>query len=43
MITNDLSPDTSALYHLHAKDFITELPDIGYNGILFDPHIPFGK
>lgn len=35
-ITNDLNPNTRALYHLPATDFIKELKD-QYEGVLFDP------
>lgn len=35
-ITNDLNPEKKAQFHLHAKDFATQL-DGEFNGVLFDP------
>lgn len=37
MITNDINPNTTALFHLHALDFIQQLPGNSYDGVLFDP------
>jgi hypothetical protein len=33
---NDLNPDTKVTFHLHAKDFCSQLKRT-YNGVLFDP------
>lgn len=35
-ITNDLNPERPAKFHLHAKDFATQLNG-KYSGVLFDP------
>lgn len=35
-ITNDLNPNKPAKYHLHAKDFISQLEG-SFDGVLFDP------
>jgi len=35
-ITNDLNENTPAKYHLHAKDFATQMKGL-FNGVLFDP------
>lgn len=34
--TNDLNPNMTARYHLHAKEFVSQL-NCDYNGVLFDP------
>jgi 16S rRNA G966 N2-methylase RsmD len=34
-ITNDLNPDTKAIYHLKACDFLREIPQMNF--VLFDP------
>lgn len=35
-ITNDMNPEKPAMYHLHAKEFATQLNGM-YEGVLFDP------
>ena len=35
-ITNDLNPEKPTKFHLHAKDFATQLSGF-YKGVLFDP------
>lgn len=35
-ITNDMNPEKPAKYHLHAKDFASQLTGV-YGGCLFDP------
>lgn len=35
-ITNDMNPNKPATFHLHAKDFVAQLPG-KYRGVLFDP------
>lgn len=35
-ITNDLNPTKPTKYHLHAKEFVTQLTE-QYKGVLFDP------
>lgn len=34
---NDLNPDTPALYHLDALDWLRTLPTEGYDGVFYDP------
>lgn len=36
-ITNDLNPEMPTMYHLRANDFLKELKDNKFDGILFDP------
>ena len=35
--TNDLNPECNADYHLEATEFVKQLNENGYNGVLFDP------
>lgn len=36
-IRNDLSPNSSAEYHMEALDFLSGFPDASVDGVLFDP------
>jgi hypothetical protein len=36
-ITNDINPERKTTYHLEATEFVKQLEDRKYNGILFDP------
>ncbi len=36
-ITNDLDPDTTAMYHMDALDFLLGIESASVNGVLFDP------
>ena len=40
-ITNDINPDTKALYHLDAIEFMKEFNDESISGVLYDP--PYSK
>lgn len=35
--TNDLNPSRPAKFHLHAADFVNEIKDKSFKGVLFDP------
>jgi hypothetical protein len=35
--TNDIRPEANALYHKDALDFLRDLPDNAFDGVLYDP------
>ena len=36
-ITNDLSPDSPAQFHMRAEEFLASIPDCSVDGVLYDP------